>query len=81
MRNELFCIRFGTTEKANEFKELFEAAEAVNAKIFEEEGGIQEKEPEDEGKDSAEKLADDLESVKVEEKKEEEAEEKKEEES
>mmetsp|Transcript_5923 Transcript_5923/g.20421 ORF Transcript_5923/g.20421 Transcript_5923/m.20421 type:complete len:251 (-) Transcript_5923:41-793(-) len=85
MRTELFCIRFGTTEKANEFKDVFEAAEKTNAKIIEEEGGLEAKEPE-EGEGEKEKdtgaddLAKDLESVKVEEKKEEGEGEKKEEE-
>ena len=71
MKTELFCIRFGTTEKANEFKEVFEAAEKRNAKIIEEEGGLEVKEAEEGGADD---LAKTLESVKVEEKKEEEEE-------
>ncbi len=64
MKNELFCIRFGTTEKANEFKELFEAAEAANTKLIEAEGGLKVKEESDE-KDGADDLADNLASVKV----------------
>ena len=57
--------------KANEFKEVFEAAEKRNAKIIEEEGGLEVKEAEEGGADD---LAKTLESVKVEEKKEEEEE-------
>jgi len=73
MKNELFCIRFGTTEKANEFKELFEAAEAQNTKLIEAEGGLEVKEANDDEKKEggADDLADNLASVKVEDKKEE----------
>ena len=67
MKNELFCIRFGTTEKANEFKELFEAAEAQNTKLIEAEGGLEVKEANDDEKKEggADDLADNLASVKV----------------
>jgi Ran-binding protein 1 len=77
MKNELFCIRFGTVEKANEFKDVFEAAVAENTRLIEAEGGLPTKEETEgeEKKESADDLAEGLQAVKVsaEDKKEEEA--------
>lgn len=77
MKTELFCIRFGTLEKANEFKDVFEAAEKENTRLIEAEGGLPTTEDaeaaDEEKKESADELAEGLENVKVgEEKKEEE---------
>ena len=81
MKTELFCIRFGTTEKANEFKDLFEAAEKVNSEIFEAEGGLETKdEGADKAEDGADAVADTLAKVEVKEEAKEEEEPKKEEE-
>lgn len=34
-KKEVFAIRFGTVEKANQFKEEFEKAQAINKDIIE----------------------------------------------
>lgn len=74
MRNEMFCIRFGSVEKAQEFKEGFEKAMATNAKLLavdEAKGDEQEKAtlPADASKAEADKLADEVsEKTKVEDK-------------
>jgi len=69
MKNELFCIRFGTVEKANEFKEIFDAAVEKNTELIEAEGGLPTKEEstgdEEDKKENADDLAEGLESVKV----------------
>ena len=49
MKNELFCIRFGTVEKAQDFKKAFEAAAKAN------EGLLTEPTEEKEGGDEADK--------------------------
>jgi len=82
MKNELFCIRFGSVEKAQEFKKAFEAAVTKNEELVgdeedeaaegEPEEKKEEKKKEEKKKESADDLAANLESVKVSEEAEEE---------
>eukprot|EP00873_Tetraselmis_striata_P004032 jgi/Tetstr1/424296/TSEL_014864.t1 len=71
MRSEMFCLRFGSVEKAQEFKTGFEKAMATNAKLLasdEAKGEEKETLPADESKAEADKLADEVEKTKVEDK-------------
>mmetsp|Transcript_6624 Transcript_6624/g.16866 ORF Transcript_6624/g.16866 Transcript_6624/m.16866 type:complete len:276 (-) Transcript_6624:85-912(-) len=74
MKNELFCIRFGTVEKAGDFKKAFEDAVETNTRLIGEEGAGEaeaeddagaEESKEEEKQETAEDLAAAVESVKV----------------